>query len=214
MNLKEAFRFQNKLQALLEETGRILENEQNVMKVENTHLRKKVMPEAENETISELPPTEYADHITELAGFMMFTLEEKDKLFRAIRRAKSALDFDIDSETGLNASRQCAARVLMGMADLRSSEKVLANGGYGYRFNAEGNQITYKCDVKRVATINFNRNVIRRYVRLLNEKADAVSAEIDRRVVNTPVDYLPPFDVNGTFADIFEGYLETHAKPD
>ena len=208
MNLKEAFRFQNKLQSILEETQRILGRELNVMKVENTYLRKKVMPEAENETVADMPATEYSDRITELAGFMMFALDEKEKLFRAIREAKANLALDIDSETSLNAARQSAAKVLMGMADLRSSEVVVANGGYGYRFNTDGNQVSYKCDVKRVTTINFNRNVIRRYAKSLNVKADTVSAEIDRGVVNASVNYLPPFDVNSSFADIFEGYLE------
>ena len=208
MNLKEAFRYQNKLQLLLEETQRILGCEKNVMKVENTYLRRKVMQEAENETVEDMPSAEYADRITELAGFMMFVLEEKEKLFRAIRDAKSALKLDIDSETSLNAVRQSSARVLMNMADLRSSELTIANGGYGYRFNSDGNQVSYKCDVKRVTTINFNRNVIRRYARELNAKADGISADIDRCVVNASVNYLPLFDVNSSFADVFEGYLE------
>ena len=208
MNLKEAFRYQNKLQLLLEETQRILGCEKNVMKVENTYLRRKVMQEAENETVEDMPSTDYADRITELAGFMMFVLEEKEKLFRAIRDAKSAQKLDIDSETSLNAARQSSARVLMNMADLRSSELTIANGGYGYRFNADGNQVSYKCDVKRVTTINFNRNVIRRYAKELNARADGVSADIDRCVVNASVNYLPLFDVNSSFADVFEGYLE------
>ena len=208
MNLKEAFRYQNKLQLLLEETQRILDCEKNVMKVENTYLRRKVMQEAENETVADMPSTEYAGRITELAGFMMFVLEEKEKLYRAIRDAKSALKLDIDSETSLNAARQSSARVLMNMADLRSSEVTIANGGYGYRFNADGNQVSYKCDVKRVTTINFNRNVIRRYAKELNKKADGVSADIDRCVVNASVNYLTLFDVNSSFADVFEGYLE------
>ena len=208
MNLKEAFRYQNKLQLLLEETQNILGCEKNVMKVENTYLRRKVMQEAENETVEDMPSTEYADRITELAGFMMFVLEEKEKLFRAIRDAKSSLKLDIDSETSLNAARQSTARVLMNMADLRSSELTIANGGYGYRFNADGNQVSYKCDVKRVTTINFNRNVIRRYAKELNAKADGVSADIDRCVVNASVNSLPLFDVNSSFPDVFEGYLE------
>ena len=41
MNLKEAFRFQNKLQSVLDEAQRVLEADKNVMKVENTYLRKK-----------------------------------------------------------------------------------------------------------------------------------------------------------------------------
>lgn len=211
MNLKEAFRCQNKLQALLDEAQGILAEDKNVMKVENTHLRKKVMPEAENETTAEQPATEYADRVTQLAGFMMFLLTEKEKLFQSIREAKNSLPVDIDSETSLNSARQSAARTFMRMADLRSSEVLLSNGGYGYRFNAEGNQVSYKCDVKRVSTINFDRNAIRRYLKQLNAKADAVSEEIDRCVVNTAVSYAPPFDVNGSFAEIFESFCENNA---
>ena len=47
MNLKEAFRYQNKLQALLDEAQGILDCDANVTKVANTYLRHKVMAEAE-----------------------------------------------------------------------------------------------------------------------------------------------------------------------
>ena len=208
MNLKEAFRYQNKLHLLLEETQRILGCEKNVMKVENTYLRRKVMQEAENETVEDMPATEYADRITELAGFMMFVLEEKEKLFRAIRDAKSSSKLDIDSETSLNAARQSSARVLMNMADLRSSEVTIANGGYGYRFNSDGNQVSYKCDVKRVTTINFDRNVVRRELAKLNRIADETSAKLDLCMVTSQVDYQPPFDVNDSFGEAFEAWTE------
>ena len=49
MNLKEAFRYQNKLQSLLDEAQGILDCDANVTKVANTYLRHKVMPEAEDE---------------------------------------------------------------------------------------------------------------------------------------------------------------------
>ena len=48
MNLKEAFRYQNKLQALLDEAQGILDCDSNVTKVANTYLRHKVMAEAED----------------------------------------------------------------------------------------------------------------------------------------------------------------------
>ncbi len=208
MNLKEAFRFQNKLQALLIEAQEILEYDKNVVKVQNTYLRHKVMPEVEDEVTEETAQTEYADKITDLAGFVLFLLSEKEKLYTAIRKAKNDVNIDIDSETSLNSSRQRAAKILMKMTQIRSSEQVIPYGGYGYRFNAEGNQISYKCDVKRVTTINFDRNKIRRYAEQLTQKIDAVSADIDRCVVNTGIEYEPPFDVNSPFSDIFENYCE------
>ena len=80
MNLKEAFRYQNKLQNLMDEAEAILNRDRNVTKVENTALRHKVNPDAEDETTVEKPDTEYAEQITEIAVFLMFLLNERERL--------------------------------------------------------------------------------------------------------------------------------------
>ena len=188
MNLKEAFRYQNKLQSLLDEAQGILDCDANVTKVANTYLRHKVMPEAEDETVMDVAQTEYAEQITDVARFMIYLLEEKSRLFAAIRKAKDALDMDMDSEVSLNAARQSIARTFKRMNDLRSSEQLLSGGGTGYRFNAEGNQISYCCDV--------------------NRQADETSNRLDLCLVTSKVDYTVPFDVNASFAEAFEIYLE------
>ena len=208
MNLKEAFRYQNKLQALLDEAQGILDCDSNVTNVANTYLRHKVMAEAEDETILDLPQTEYAQQITDIARFMLYLLEEKSRLFAAIRKAKDALDMDMDSEVSLNAARQSIARTFKRMNDLRSSEQLLSGGGTGYRFNAEGNQISYCCDVKRVTTINYDRKVIHAALSKLNRQADETSNRLDLCLVTSKVDYTVPFDVNTSFAEAFETYLE------
>ncbi len=212
MNLKEAFRFQNKLQKLMEEAQSILSQEQNVTKVQNTYLRSKVMAEAEDEVRMDVPDTEYAEQITELVSFLLYLLEQKENLSGAIRAAKSALSIDMDGEVSLNSKRQEIARLLTRMGNLRSSEVTVHNGGTGYRFNAEGNQVSYRCDVKRVTTINFDRNKIRNHVSALNRKMDEMSAELDRCMVNSTVEFDAPFDVNDSFADAFEAYLEKSAS--
>ena len=173
MNLKEAFRYQNKLQALLDEAQGILDCDSNVTNVANTYLRHKVMAEAEDETILDLPKTEYAQQVS------------------------------------LNAARQSVARTFKRMNDLRSSEQLLSGGGTGYRFNAEGNQIAYRCDVKRVTTINYDRKVIHAALGKLNRQADETSNRIDLCLVTSRVDYAVPFDVNASFAEAFETYLES-----
>ena len=88
-------------------------------------------------------------------------MSEKTALAAAIRKSKDQLDIDMDSETGLNSARQRIAGIFRTMNSLRASEQTIANGGTGYRFNADGNQVTYRCDVRRVTSINFDRNVIR-----------------------------------------------------
>ena len=205
MNLKEAFRYQNKLQSFMDEAHGILERDANVTKVENTYLRHKVMAEAEDETVLIAPETEYYEQITDIAKFLLYLLGEKDKLFAAIRKAKDALDIDMDSEVSLNATRQSIAHTFKRMNDLRNSEQTISNGGTG---NAEGNQISYRCDVKRVTTINYDRNVIRTELGKLNKQADETSTKIDLCLVTSKVDYEPPFDVNSSFAEAFEAYTE------
>lgn len=212
MNLKEAFRYQNKLQSFMDEAQSILDQNGNITTVENTYLRKKVMPEAENETVMIAPETEYHEQITDIARFLLRLLDEKEKLFAAIRKAKNALDVDMDSEVSLNATRQTVARIFKKMVDLRALEQIISNGGTGYRFNAEGNQVSYRCDVKRVTKINFDRNVIRDKLKVLNKQSDEMSARLDLCLVTSKVDYEPPFDVNASFAEAFESLLPKEEK--
>ena len=210
MNLKEAFRFQNRIQGLMSEAQGILVRDQNVTETKNTYLRSKVMEGAEDAVLIDVPTTDYADRITALVDFLIYLLRQKETLAAEIHKAKAAQEIDLDSETSLNASRQSVAAILKHMADIRSSEHVLANGGYGYKFNNDGDQVTYKCDVKKVVTINFDRNAVRRHLAALNRKADEVSAAIDRCIVNSEVAYEAPFDVNDSFSVVFDAFCEAH----
>ena len=208
MNLKEAFRYQNKLGRLMEEAESILYSERNVTKVENTLLRHKVNPEATDEVTTEPPATEYADQITQVAMFLMHLLDERTKLSKAIHQAKTAMDFDFDGEVSLNNRRQQIAAIFRRMGQIRGSELLLPDGGTGYKFNAEGNQVAYRCDLKKVTTINFDRNKVRAYAAALNREADAISARLDTLTVTTQVDYTAPFDVNDSFADILQQFID------
>ena len=211
MNLKDAFRAQNKLQSLMEEASEILQDRDNILKVTTTHLRSKVMPETQDAVTEDAAPSEYADHIDQVASFLMAMLAEREKLSAAIYDAKTALPLDMDSETGLNRARQALANIFLRMTALRNSEVVLANGGSGYRFNSDGNQVSYRCDAKRVTTINFNRNKIRSMATELGHKSDGISAKLDQCLVNTTVDYTLPFEMNDSFDVILTDYIQQHS---
>ena len=43
-------------------------------------------------------------------------------------------------------------------------------------------------------------------------KADKVSAEIDAALINTQVEYEPPFNVNDSFDDVMEEFLAAREK--
>ena len=208
MNLKEAFRFQNKLQSLMDDAKNILDDRRNITRTQNTYMRSKVVADAEDEvTIDDIPDPEYTEKITDVAAFLLYLLDEKERLSKAVIETKKSLPIDMDSEVSLNSHRQEIANLFRRMADTRSSENIIYNGGLGYRFNAEGNQISYKCPVKKVVTINFDRNKIRKMLSDLDKKSDSVSVELDKCLINYEVNYTAPFDVNDSFANVFEKYL-------
>ena len=208
MNLKDAFRAQNKLVAIMNEASDILRDNGNVLKVTTTHLRSKVMPDAQDAVVMEQAPSEYAEHINGVAAFLMAILAEREKLSAAIHAAKAALPLDMDSEVGLNRVRQDLAGTFRRMAALRNSEMILANGGTGFRFNGEGNQVSYRCDAKQVTTINFDRNKVRSMATELGRRADETSAALDKVLVNTMVDYTLPFEMNDSFDVILSDFIE------
>lgn len=83
MNLKEAFRFQNKLNELITKSEEILRNEGNTMRVTNTVMKNRVDKDAENEVTREAYRFSLFDHegkVTILSDFLMYLFEEKRKL--------------------------------------------------------------------------------------------------------------------------------------
>ena len=212
MNLKDAFRAQNRLEYLMDQADAILTDSRNTMKTKVAHLRSKVMADAQDTETEDTAPSEYAEQINQVAAFLMEMLSQREKLSKAIQEAKSKLPLDMDSETGLNRVRQNLAYTFRSMAALKATETFLPGGGSGFRFNADGNQVTYRCDAKKVTTINFDRNKIRGMASTLGKKSDEISAQLDQCLVNAQVDYELPFDLNDSFDVVLSDYIEAHAE--
>jgi hypothetical protein len=192
MNLKEAFRYQNKLQWLMTEAEEILRRDRNVVKVEQTALLHKVNPDAVDETTIEPADTVYADQITDIAVLLMFLLGERERLSRAIREAKKAMDMDFDGEVSLNTRRQELASIFRNMVQLRSSETVISGGGVGYKFNAEGNQVRERIDLDTKAF--FKRSPILLRTRHLAVKGIQKAAK--QKEKHTPIRVTAPREGN------------------
>ena len=69
MNLKDVFRYQNRLQGLITEARMILGDESNVTVQEVTLLKRKVMAEAEDETRIQEAPSESTTSWASCCGF-------------------------------------------------------------------------------------------------------------------------------------------------
>ena len=100
-----------------------------------------------------------------------------------------------------------AAKKLRALLQFKSSSLIQKNAGVGYVFNKEGNQTTYRYDIERVKTIDFDRNRVRKLIKKLQKKADKVSNEIDVALLSTNVNYKLPFDAHASEFEILEEFV-------
>lgn len=208
MNLKEAFRYQTFLGNLMTEATAALNKSEVAMDTVRIHLMSKANPDAEDitEPAKGTEPQMDPDKILE---FVMRLITERDKLTRAVSKAKAALvesGTDIDADTETNKFRQAAARSAYAMLQMKPSKRI--ERGTSYKFNSEGVQSPYHYDIDVTTTERFSRQsakVIR--LNLLSE-ADKTSASIDSTMITTQVDYEAPWGVNEAFEDIFAAFVK------
>lgn len=201
MNLKEAFRYQNFLDRLLNQTMSTMSIQDNLLEVSKVHRRSKAIASAEDETeVAEVTELVVPDTAISLA---LSIVKEKDTLTTAIGVAKGNLAGgigDMDAAIEANKCRQSVAEKIRNMLRIKSGKKV--ERGTGYTFNGEGNQVPYIYDVEVTTAERFDRAKLKATMQDLLSEADKVSAQIDEAVVNTKVEYTAPWDVNASFEDI------------
>lgn len=203
MNLKEAFHYQNFLNSLMNLATLSIKSG-GALKVTKKHLRSKANPEA-RDVEEEVEPTDYIP-VEAYVKFMDSLIEAKAALTEAISDAKSGLDFDIDAAVETNKIRQSAHNSLKRILNINKAYTRTERDS-DYKFNAEGNQVSYVYDVEVTATEMFDRKTIKDKTKELITKSDGVSAMIDMAMVNTTVSYVPVFDVNDSFEDIIAGFI-------
>ena len=205
MNLKEAFQAQNKLENLFEFVTGYLEDGKNLVSVTEKHLRSKAAEGQPDEDINivvenKFPPDKVID-------FLVLLIDERERLAAAISTAKASMKFDLDSAVDVNKKRHLAVETLRTLRSFKSSSLLEKNAGVGYVFNKEGNQTTYRYDIERVKTIDYDRNRVRELIKRLQKKASKVSNQIDAALISTEISYRAPFDMNAGNLEILEDYL-------
>ena len=205
MNLKEAFQAQNKIEKLFEFVSGYLDDEKNLVSVTEKHFRSKAAEGQPDEKISiavdnKFPPDKVID-------FLRMLIDEREKLAKAIHNAKASMKFDLDSAVDVNKKRHNACETLRGLRQFQSSSLLQKNAGVGYVFNKEGNQTTYRYDIERVKTIDYDRNRVRDLIDKLQVQADKISNEIDAALISTPVNYTLPFDMHASNMEVIEDYI-------
>lgn len=199
MNLKEAFRYQNFLDELLGTAYSYLNNKNFVVSTVETHLKSQVNPDAKDEVIEVQKPYDVEFTPNNLIDFVVKVINEKERLSNIISDAKMRTEIDIDVAIALNKKKQGFARVLQSLSNIKPSEKV--KNASDYKFNIDGNQISYYYKINEVTKIDFDRNDVRGLYKKLLKETDEVSTKLDSILINTELDFNPNWDINDSFEE-------------
>ena len=210
MNLKESFRYQKFLENMMHSASISIQTRDHCLKITKTHLKSKANSDAED--LTEVVECESAfSPNDDVVAFMVWLVDEREKLTNAIGKAKTSVGFDIDAAVETNKFRQLLSGSVKGMLRYTPSKKT--EQGRDYKFNVEGNQTPYIYDIEVVTKEAYDRTVAKKTMRDMISAADKTSAEIDAAMINTVVEYEPVYDVNESFDDVMAEFIAKRQEP-
>ena len=202
MILKEAFRYQNYLSSLFTETVGYLSREDFITTTTQNHNRKKSNPDADDEKVVVQKPYNVEFKPNDLIDFAVELIDEKQKLSDAITEAKRTTSFDVDAAMSMNKTKQGFIHVLRRMASIKPTES--EREGVSYKFNNDGDQVSYRYPIKEIKTIDYNREDVKKLIDKYKKETDEISTERDRIDIMTEVNYKPIWEVDTPLEDIIE----------
>lgn len=200
MNLRESFQYMNFLDEKLEDIEWKLRDTKNVVTIKETHMKSASNPNFQDEDKTIEPDIEF--EAVQLIDFMDVIMKEKTELSMAIHEAKNKAEVNLDHAISLNKAKQKQAIILKRLIDLKTKEEERRETAY--MINNEGNQVPFYYPVKRVATINYDRNKVKARYKAIKKECDEMSTLIDKIQINTEVVFDPKWDVFYTLEDMLE----------
>ena len=209
MKLKEAFRYSNYLKEILASAYVQLKNYSGWYMCEQKHLKRKVNPDAEDvlKTDAEIKNGAECYDVNKLVELVSKCSDEYEKLCLAIDIAKASVVPKIDATLAANQEQRKVIEALQPLTRVKDKKKTYK--ATDYKFNAEGNQISYSYDVEETATVAFDVKAVKDYVKSLKVKTDAHSTEIEGVLLETEVALDPEFDITDSIEDVLSQCLKT-----
>lgn len=204
MNLKEAFRYQNFLDRMFGAAALSIQKRDHCLTQTRKHLCSKVNSEA-NDFEEEVKVEEEFFANDDVIKAMLFMIGEKEKLTIAINNAKKSIGLDIDAALAVNKYRQQFNSAVAFMMRFKPCNRVETE--IGHKFNVAGDPVDYKYDVEVTSVESYDKDAAKKAMKEIISEADKTSSEIDAAKVNTKVEYTPVFDVNDSFEDVMNAFL-------
>ena len=200
MNLRESFQYMNFLDGKLEDIEWKLRDTKNVVTIKETHMKSASNPNFQDEDKTIEPDIEF--EAVQLIDFMDVIMKEKTELSMAIHEAKNKAEVNLDHAISLNKAKQKQTIILKRLIDLKTKEEERRETAY--MINNEGNQVPFYYPVKRVATINYDRNKVKARYKAIKKECDEMSTLIDKIQINTEVVFDPKWRLSDTLEDMLE----------
>lgn len=163
---------------------------------------KKSNPDADDEKVIVQKPYNVEFKPNDLIDFAVKLIDEKQKLSDAITEAKKTTSFDVDAAMSMNKTKQGFIHVLRRMASIKPTES--EREGVSYKFNNDGDQVSYRYPIKEIKTIDYNREDVKKLIDKYKKETDEISTERDRIDIMTEVNYKPIWEVDTPLEDIIE----------
>lgn len=211
MVLKEAFRYQNYLDTILNNVMYYLESESNVMEIIEDHQRTKAWTEATDEKKSNVEDRKIQIPVDTIIAFAIDVYKEKEALSKKINSAKLQHCSTMDLDIFLNKTRQQILCTLKRMNSNRDKKYVKHGAGSGYCFNSEGNQVMYRYDIAYDSKASFKRKEVKKIISDLFGESNKVSNTIDYWRTTIPVDHVPKYDGESSMEELLEEYASEKA---
>lgn len=204
MNLKESYRYANFLENLLSTAQSYLMRDDFVTTTKEDHLRSKANKDAEDELgviVDKQTDVDFTPN--QVIDFIVKVISEKEKLFAAIANAKSTTEINIDNAISINKKKQNIISVFQMLANRKSRETQTT--GRDYKFDINGEQKPYSYNIKRVTSIDYDRDSVKNLIKKYRKECDAVSTKLDEIEINTQIFHDCIFDINDSFEDLVVG---------
>lgn len=199
MNLKEAFRYQSFIARLSAEASILLGSNETIVSVTEHHMLSEASPELQDRIVERQRPVFDPDP-AKIIALVEKLIETREALTTAIAEAKHDCHRNLDALLETNKLRKVLATALQTAIKMPRAETEV--NATGYKFNNEGNQTPFTYKVKRTPTPRIEISRLKAKNSEVRKKADETSTDIDQIMVNTAVDFDPPFDINSTLEEI------------
>ena len=206
ITLKKSFELQNYMKGLLNSALSALASTDNITITKQEHMRKKSYENGEDETITKPKRPDFSYEVMELVDFTCDVQNAMDKLTAVINNAKHSGTKDYDGMIAINNRKRTLLNRLNTMAAIKPSEVI--KFGQGWKFNGDGNQVSYSYDIKETTTIDFDRNAVKAIISRIRKELDETSADIDLMQLETMVDFDTIYEIGDSLEDAVEKYKE------